>query len=180
MTRMLSFGQPMGGIIQEAFIVPDIIAGVEQFTKRLKIGPFFVIEHFPLFDYQYRGQPGEIDVTLALGFSGNMCFELIQQNDTRPSVYMETYEKRGWGFHHWAVATDTFDDHVKFYEGQGASMALYGVAAVGARAAYMDTSDTLPGMVELIEINEKTEEFFTVIQRASVDWDGRNPIRSFE
>jgi len=179
-SRLLKFGQPMGGIIQEAFIVPDIKIGIEHFTKRIKIGPFYLLEHFPLSDYQYRGRPSEIDVTIALGFSGSMCFELIQQNDRNPSVYTETYEKRGWGFHHWAIATDHFDEDVNFYHDQGAPMALYGVAAVGARAAYMDTTDTLPGMVELIEITPKTEDFFAMIHEASVGWDGRNPIRTFD
>ncbi len=58
-------------------------------------------------------------------------------------------------------------------------VATDGVAAVGARAAYMDTTDTLPGMVELIEMTPQTEEFFTKIRDASVDWDGRKPIRTF-
>jgi hypothetical protein len=179
MTRMLKFGQPMGGIVQEAFIVPDIEAGVDHFVKHLKIGPFFVIEHFSIHDFHYRGRPGKLDVTIALGFSGSMCYELIQQNDKTPSVYTETYEKRGWGFHHWAIATDRFDEHVKAYEKQGASMALYGVTDFGTRAAYMDTSSTLPGMIELIEMGAAAEDFFAVIQAASVGWDGKNPVRSF-
>jgi hypothetical protein len=179
MSRLLKFGQPMGGIIQEAFIVPDVWAGAAEFARRLRIGPFFVIEHFPLLDYHYRGKPSEIDVTLALGFSGSMCFELIQQNCETPSVYNEVYKKRGWGFHHWAVATDRFDDDVQFYKDQGAEMALYGVAAVGARAAYMDISDTLPGMVELIEMTSQTEDFFATLHAASVNWDGKDPVRTF-
>lgn len=179
MTRILKFGQPLGGMVQEAFIVPDIIAGVEHFIKHLKIGPFFVIEHFGIHDYHYRGRPGELDVTLALGFSGSMCYELIQQNDKNPSVYTETYEKRGWGFHHWAIATDRFDDQVKSYENDGAQMALYGVTDFGTRAAYMDLGLKLPGMIELIEMGPEVEDFFAAIQAASVDWDGKNPIRSF-
>ena len=179
MKKLLQFGALMGGIMQQAFIVPDIKAGIDHFTKHLKIGPFFVVEHFPLTNYQYRGRPGNLDVTIALAFSGDMCFELIQQNDGNRSVYTETYEKRGWGFHHWAVATDQFDDDVKFYQDQGAPLALYGVAAVGARAAYMDTTATLPGMVELIEITPQTEQFFATIRETSIDWDGRDPIRHF-
>ena len=56
-------------------------------------------------------------------------------------------------------------------------MALYGVAGVGARAAYMDTSDVLPGMIELIEMTDQTEAFFTMMKAASENWDGSDPIR---
>lgn len=180
MTRLLEFGQPAEGIIQVAFIVPDIMAALEGYAKRLNCGPWFVIEHFPLLDAQYRGQPTELDITLALGFSGSMCFELIQQNNWEtPSVYNEVQKKRGWGFHHFAVASSDFDADVAKYSALGAEMALYGVAGVGARAAYMDTSDILPGMIELIEMTPQTEAFFGSLQKASENWDGSDPIRIF-
>lgn len=180
MTKLLQFGQPPEGIIQVAFIVPDIMTALDHYAKRLNCGPWYVFEHFPLLDAQYRGQPTELDITLALGFSGSMCFELIQQNNWEaPSVYNEVQKKRGWGFHHFAVASMDFDADVAKYEALGCDMALYGVAGVGARAAYMDTSDVLPGMIELIEMTEQTEAFFGMLQRESVDWDGRDPIRKF-
>lgn len=176
--KTLSFGQPMGGIIQEAHVVPDLKAAALQWSKTLGIGPFFIFDHFPLFDAQYRGQPADFDISLGLAFSGNMCFELIQQNNDAPSVYTEVVAKRGYGFHHWAIATDDFDKSMRDYQAQGFDLALYGVAGVGARAAYMDTYATLGGMIELIEMTPKTEEFFGLLHEASIDWDGRDPLRS--
>ena len=41
MTRLLEFGQPAEGIIQVAFIVPDIMAALEGYAKRLNCGPWF-------------------------------------------------------------------------------------------------------------------------------------------
>ncbi|MFC3052104.1 VOC family protein [Kordiimonas pumila] len=178
MNEILDFGQPMGGIMQIAFITPDIEAAIAHYTPRLACGPWFVIEHFPLLDAQYRGQPTELDITLALSFSGSMCFELIQQNNwDTPSVYNEVQQKRGWGFHHFAIACSNFDDDVARYKALGHDMALFGVAGVGARAAYMDTSNVLPGMIELIEMTDKTEAFFAMMKSAAENWDGTDPVR---
>jgi hypothetical protein len=41
----------------------------------------------------------------------------------------------------------------------------------------MDATAHLPGMVELIEMTDATETMFTGIYQASVEWDGRNPVR---
>lgn len=174
----LSFGQPMGGIIQVAHVVEDLAAAARHWSKTLGIGPFFVFDHFPLFDAQYRGGPIDFDVSLGLAFSGSICFELIQQNNDAPSVYREVVQKRGYGFHHWAIATDDFEGSVRHYEQQGFEMALYGVAGVGARAAYMDTYDQLGGMIELIEVTPKVDEFFGLLHDAAKGWDGQNPIRT--
>lgn len=175
---MLPFGQPLGGVMQVAYVVEDIHQAMRHWSGALGIGPFFLFEHFPLLDARYRGAPTEFDVTLGLAYSGTMCFELIQQNNDVPSVYRDIVDKRGYGFHHWARSTRDFDGDVKRYQAMGAALALYGVAAVGARAAYMDTSDTLGGMVELIEITPQVEALFATLRQAAVDWDGENPVRT--
>jgi hypothetical protein len=43
----------------------------------------------------------------------------------------------------------------------------------------MDTTKDLPGMIELIEGNAAFEGAFGPAYKASLNWDGRNPIRSF-
>ena len=174
----LSFGQPLGAIMQVAYVVEDMDRALKHWTKTLGIGPFFLFEHFALLDAKYRGKPTDVDLTLALAFSGTMNFELIVQNNDAPSVYRETVDRRGYGFHHWAVSTRTFDADVKRHEQTGAPLAFSGVAGVGARAGYMDTTSTLGGMIELIEINSKVEEFFGMLHGAAQGWDGTNPIRT--
>ena len=89
----------------------------------------------------------------------------------------EVQQKRGWGFHHFGISCADFDADVAHYRSLGHEMALYGVAGVGARAAYMDTLGVLPGMIELIEMTEKTEAFFAMMKAAAEDWDGSDPVR---
>ena len=49
----------------------------------------------------------------------------------------------------------------------------------GGRVGYMDTTGVLPGYTELIELGGAFEEVFGRFYRASLGWDGKNPIRSF-
>jgi len=179
MTKMLSFGQPLGGIMQVAHIVEDLEKSMHHWTSTLNVGPFFVFEHFALDDYRYRGKPSDLDITLAMAFSGSMCFELIVQHSTSPSVYTDVVEARGYGFHHWGVSTAQFDKDLTDHVAAGNAEALYGkVAPVNGRAAYVDTFSKLGGMIELIEVNPAVEELFSAIKEPSVNWDGKNPVRT--
>ncbi len=175
--RQLAFGQPLGGIIQVAYVVADIQAAMREFTARLNIGPWFVSGPFVPPEGVYRGRPTDIRLTLALGFSGHMSFELIQQHDDKPSVYREVIERRGYGFHHWALAIDDLDREIAAYAAGGYAVAFSDRSPRGARIAYVDTSRDLPGMIELIELTAQAEAKYAEIHRASVGWDGRDPVR---
>lgn len=178
MKTTLPFGQPLGGIMQVAYIVDDMEAAIAHWTRVLGVGPFFLFDRFPLQNTLYRGRPAETDLALALAFSGSMCFELIFDRTGGPSVYRDIREKRGYGFHHWAVSTRDFEGDLARYNEAGFETAFYGeVPAVNGRAAYLDTSDALGGMIELIELNPQVEEFFAGMRRAADDWDGKDPIR---
>lgn len=174
-----NWGQPINGIIQTAYTTPNIEDSMADWTSRLNIGPWFLFEHFQFQWIKYRGQPCELDVTVALATSGGMMFELIQQNDAKPSVYREVQQARGHGFHHWAVAArpEEYDSVVADYVKGGSALALEAAVAIGARAAYVDTLQTLGGMIEVIEVTPAVEGLFTMIQQASVGWDGTAPVR---
>jgi len=178
-SELLGFGQPPGGIMQVAFIVPDLKTALTQYSAQLSCGPWFVFEHFPLNNYHHRGKPSELDIDIAMAYSGSMCFELIQQNCDNDSVYREVQQTKGWGFHHWAVASMDFDADVEQYTAKGSELALYGEAGPGARAGYMDTTNVLPGMIELIEINDNVEALFKEMHDQAAGWDGHsNPVRT--
>jgi hypothetical protein len=56
-----------------------------------------MLDSFTGVDPQYRGEPSEADVSLAMSFAGHMMVELIQERSKAPSVYREVIEKRGSG-----------------------------------------------------------------------------------
>ena len=141
----VGFGQPDDGIIQMAYVVPNLRAAISEWTTKLRVGPWFVLEHFTGID----------------------------------PVYREMIERRGYGFHHWGLATWNFDAAVAQYERAGYALAFRAAVPSGGRVGYMDTTAVLPGYTELIELGGAFEEVFGRFYRASRGWDGKDPIRSF-
>lgn len=176
---LLNFGQPDDGIVQMAYVVEDIHSAMKQWVEQLKVGPWFLLEHFTGVEPSYRGKPSEADVAIAMSFAGHMMIELIQPNNHAPSVYRETIEKRGYGFHHWGVGSKDFDRDVETFQKGGAEVAFFARVPSGGRVAYMDTTTQLPGMVELIELGADFEPMFTGFYRATLGWDGQDPVRRF-
>ncbi|HEY8518662.1 MAG TPA: VOC family protein [Gammaproteobacteria bacterium] len=177
--RELSFGQPAGGVIQISYTVPDIRKAISEWIAHLGVGPWFLLEHFTGERPVYRGQPSRADVAIAMAFAGHMNVELIQPNDSHPSVYKEAIEARGYGFHHWGLASDDVDADVRRLEATGMEVAFRAGVPTGGDVVYLDPRGALPGFVELIPVNPVMEEVFGRFQRASVDWDGTEPIRPF-
>ena len=59
----------------------------------------------------------------------------------------------------------------------GYPLAFSGRVKVGARFAYMDCYDALGSMIELIDFPPNVKELFEGLQSATVDWDGKDPVR---
>ncbi|GAB3347317.1 VOC family protein [Modestobacter lapidis] len=173
------FGQPRGGIVQTAYVVPDVRAAIAAWVADLGVGPWFLLEHFTGVDAVYRGEPSRADVAIAMAFAGHMQIELIQPLDDAPSVYRETVQQRGWGFHHVGLATDDLAADVAAREAAGATVAFRAGVPTGGTVVYLDGGPALPGFVELIEGTAGMDDMFTRYWLASVGWDGRDPVRPF-
>jgi len=170
----------MGGICQVAYVVENLQQAMKDFGAKFNIGPWYYADAYKLDTAKYRGQPTNMKMNLALGFSGNMCFELIQPADTEPSVYWDIINKRGYGFHHLGMATQRFEEDVERYLQMGYELAFEGSTPRGIRFAYFDTTTDMPGMLELIEINDMQDQFLSLIQKASQHWDGSEPARDIK
>jgi hypothetical protein len=175
----LSFGQPLGGIMQMAYTVPDIEAAIEQWVKKLNVGPWFLLERFTGEHPTYRGEPSTASVAIAMSFAGHMNIELIQPNDANPSVYKESIDTLGYGFHHWGVASNDVEADVVRYAGLDMPEAFRAGVPTGGDVVYVDTRGVLPGFIELIPTNPFMEQAFGAFRRAAVEWDGSRPIRPF-
>jgi len=163
------------GIMQISWIVPDLQAAMREYTERLGIGPWFVSEHFSPEVNLYRGEPNDADISIGMTYSGHMNFELIEQHDEKPSVYRETLLKRGYGFHHWALASHDIEADIASYQAKGDAIAL-DILINGGRVVYADTSAYLDGMTELIEITDGVRAGFGDMYRIARDWDGKDLI----
>ncbi|MGH6988454.1 MAG: VOC family protein [Stellaceae bacterium] len=174
---LLNFGQPIDGIIQMAYTVPDLRRAMAQWTERLRLGPWFLFDPFTPLTQRYRGGPTELRVSIAMAYAGHMQFELIEQHNDVPSVYREIVEKRGHGFHHFGVSAPDFDTALQAQQARGYELAYYAEPDHGIRVAYMDTTADLPGFIELIETGPAVEGLFTMMYQAAIGWDGTDPVR---
>lgn len=177
----LSFGQPDNGVIQMAYIVPDIHEAMQHYITHLNVGPFFLLESFTGVDPHYRGNPTTTDVAIAMSFAGHMQIELIQElTPGVPSVYGEVRAARGYGFHHFGVATKNFaHDLERYVTERGFEEAFRLGVPTGGTVVYLDTKGAVPGFIELIEATEGMEETFGRFWQAARNWDGRDPVRPF-
>ena len=174
---VLDFGQTIGGVFQTAFIVEDLKTAMDEFTKKLNVGPWFVAGPFVPPRGVYRGEPTDMRVEIAVGHAGHMQYELIQQHDDKPSVFMEVAKSRGYGFHHFGKLTTDLEGDVARFQAQGFELAFSDFSPRGAEIRYIDTLSVLPGMTELVEYSPAIEAIYTEYYRASVGWDGTDPIR---
>lgn len=173
---LMNYGQPMNGVVQFAYTTDDIEESIRRYVEVWGIGPWYLAGPFSPEQAKYRGRSSSLSISLATAFSGHIMLELIQQHDDGPSVYQETIERVGFGFHHIGVITDRYDEEVARYGELGYELAFFDVLQ-GGRIAYFDTTRDMPGMTELIELTPAAEFRQTRVQRASLGWDGAEPIR---
>jgi hypothetical protein len=174
---LLNIGQPIGGIIQVAYTVSDIVAAMCSYAEDLKLGPWFLRGPLQARKPVYRGRPQDLTLSIAIAYSGHMMIELIQQHDGQPSVYRELIEKHGYGFHHWGIASDRYDADLDSYEARGFEPVFTDETPAGTRVAYFDAKRGWPGFIELIEINAASELRYSKMYAETLIWDGKDAIR---
>ncbi|AKH42581.1 hypothetical protein FHS61_000351 [Altererythrobacter atlanticus] len=180
MTETLGYGQPMGGVAQTAFVVPDLQEAIQRWIVDMRAGPFFVLDHFLVEGQTYRGQESTADITIAMGFAGHMLIELIQPLDANPSVYQETIGKRGYGFHHFGIACADVDAASRDYQARGYEEAFRAAVPTGGEVVYLDNGTGADwGFLELLPVTPGMDQAFTRFWQASRDWDGSDPVRPF-
>jgi hypothetical protein len=173
------FGQQPGQIVQMACVVRDIRAAIAWWVGACRVGPWFLIEGFAGPGQVYRGQPSTASVSIAMAFAGHMSVELVQPEDERPSVYKEIVDRRGYGFHHLGIGVTDADAERAAYEARGYQVAFSAPVPSGGSVYYMDDGRNEPGFIELIPATAGFDDMLTRYWKASIDWNGANPIRPF-
>jgi Glyoxalase/Bleomycin resistance protein/Dioxygenase superfamily len=175
----LGFGQKVGQIVQTAYVVQDIRAAIDWWLNDGKVGPWFLLDSFKGPEQRYRDGSTEADVAIAMAFAGNMNIELIQPKDNKPSVFQEVVQRCGYGFHHVGVAVADVEAERAAYSKRGYHVVFSAPVPSGGTVYLMGDGPNAPGFVELIPATRGMDEMFTRYWRASVNWNGRDPIRPF-
>lgn len=134
--------------VQYAYLVKDMERAITMWRQRVALGPFFVIPNIRVNDALYRGQPSELEFSVALAQAGDIQIELIVQHSTPASALTDTDSGRFCQLNHIAFMSD-FEEDVARYRSMGHEVATEGVALGEMRFCYIDTVEQLGHMTEL-------------------------------
>ena len=167
-----------GAIIQNGYVVHDIEAAMWHWIEVLGVGPWFYIEHLPVTDFQYRGEPSPVDISLALANSGPLQVELIQQRNDAPSLYRDFLNAGHEGLQHIGYGTKNFQADLARILSAGYTIGQSGHVSGRGPFVYLLTEAHPGTVVELMDMSGARERIFARIAEAARNWDGTDPIRT--
>ena len=169
---MISLGPP----VQIAYAVSDIFRGVDKWIKDFGAGPFFIAEHIPIKNVIYRGQPSELDITVAYGQWGEIMIELVQDNGEGPSIIRDLYPPQKSGLHHLAYFVNDMDLVSAKLVKEGYVLAMSGQAGEN-RFQFFDAISEMGHFLEIYEPIGSLKYLYERVRSASINWDGSDPLR---
>lgn len=167
-----------GAVTQNGYVVRDIEAAMRHWVEVLGVGPWFYREHAPIEDFRYKGEPSQVDVSIALANSGALQIELIQQRNDAPSMYRDFLNAGHEGLQHLAYWTTRFEDDLARVLRAGYSIGHEGRVGHPGRFAYLQTEAHPGTVVELSDNSGPKGRMFVRIAEAARTWDGKDPIRT--
>jgi catechol 2,3-dioxygenase-like lactoylglutathione lyase family enzyme len=170
----------LGEIRQVAYLVPDIEAAMDHWSRVLGVGPWYYNPKVPIRNYQYRGQTYEPHNSVALANAGALQIELLQTRNDVPSMYRDFLRAGHQGVQHVAYWTESFDADLARAEAAGFTVCMGGEVGANGRFVYFEDRSPLPGTtIELSEVAGPKGRLFKLIRDAARSWDGANPVRPF-
>jgi hypothetical protein len=170
-----------GPIFQIAYVVDALEPALEQMTRRLGIGPFFLFPIPLAFDWLNLDDAPAADRDVlggvALAYSGDTMIEVIVPGPA-PSPYQKFLDSGRRGVHHLGTVADDYDAQMAAARAAGIKVVMEGELPL-SRFAYLETDLVYPGtMVEIIDMREGMKTLFAQVKAASIGWDGQEPVRS--
>lgn len=164
----------LGPIRQVGYVVADVEAAARSWTERIGIGPWRIKHGIRFAECLYGGQPIDIEVSIAAGYSGGAEVKLMAQTDGPPSMYSDFLTRTGPGAQHVCFYPTDFAAACELFSGSGATLVMRGV--IGNRNfSYFD--DGHGQVVELVDIDPAAIAARELRIDAARSWDGSDPIQ---
>ena len=151
---------------------------LKRWIENLGIGPWFYCERIPVDSFTYRGEPSDLEMSIAPSYSGDMQFELIQLRNDAPSAYKEFRQTYGERQHHLEFIADDLDASIERGRRLGYQMEQEGVFTNAGSFVNMSKGDTLGSKTEFIPMPEVRRKTWAEVKNCSADWDGSDPVRT--
>ncbi|MDX1435912.1 MAG: VOC family protein [Anaerolineales bacterium] len=106
--------------------------------------------------FQFNGQDFDLDLDLAVGFSGGLQIELLVGTSVEENPYSRHITDEGEGLHHLGFFTSKFDRSVQQLRDAGVPSVLSGrfktKGGGSVRFEYFDTRDNFGTTIELVDV----------------------------
>jgi len=177
MSLAQSLAAQLGPIEQLAYVPSSFEASLDYWTNTMGVGPFFMIEHMPLVDTKYRGEPTVIDSSVALAYWGNMQIELVRQHNDGRSAYKDWLDAGRDDLHHVMCRIDDIEAARAQCEGVGGVAVTEGRLLGSGHFIYFDMGGPGP-MLEIVWMEPAFQRLFAFMREAARDWNGQEPLRA--
>ncbi len=167
----------LGEIMQLAFVPADFEGALRYWTDVVGAGPFFALDHVRLENLKYKGQPSDVDFSMALGYWGDLQIELIRQHNDAPSIYKAWRDEGREGLHHVCLLVDDMAEARSACAEAKAEVVQEGLVSGGGEVIYVDPGGGPGSLVEILKPGPGTRDFFGMMRQAARDWDGSEPLR---
>jgi len=168
-----------GEIRQLGYVVHDIEAAMDYWSRTLGVGPWYYNPKVPIVNYNYQGESHQPHNSVALANSGFVQVELIQTRNDVPSMYRDFLQAGRTGLQHVAYWTDNYDADLARLTAQGFKAVMSGEVGERGRFVYFDTEYHPGTVIELSEVAGPKGKMFDLIRNAALGWDGSDPVRAF-
>ena len=170
-----------GPIRQMGYVVRDIEAAMQHWTRALRIGPFYYAKDAPINKLSYRGVASDVRASIALSYSGNMQIALIQQRNEAPSSFLDFLSVGQNGLHHVGFFSNNFDRDL--HRAREAGLDILQTSIIGkpdGKIAILGPKDPARTRPALIARSDSNLDLFHMVEKEAQRWDGSGPIRQFE
>jgi catechol 2,3-dioxygenase-like lactoylglutathione lyase family enzyme len=164
---------------QVCWLVPDLDAAIERWVETTGAGPFYVMRHVELENVTHRGQPSSYDHSAAIGQWGPIQIELQQKHCDTPSITSEMFAPGETGIHHYNWWVADVDAEIQRMEALGFETVFTTGIGTTMYTAWFDARPLFGALIEIYADSPFVREVGRIIQDASTDWDGVDPVRPF-
>lgn len=139
---------------QLGIVVKDIHPSLEYYSTLLNIRTWYQAKIVKS-TIHYCGNLIDLDLDIAVGYSGGLQFELIQVLKGDTNIYTDLINTRGQGIHHIGFVVSNISKGIDILKNAGFKLIQHGTFETEGKAvtrfAYFDTMEQLGYITELIQ-----------------------------
>jgi catechol 2,3-dioxygenase-like lactoylglutathione lyase family enzyme len=145
------------------YVVEDLQAGIDRFTRDFDAGPFTVMEHIAFDEVTYEGAPAVYDHSSAFGRWGPIIVELTQVHDAQPAGLRDALARPGHGIGHVAWLVDDLGAERARLESLG--LHAFHTGRIGpVSAVWFDGGDLFGHPVEVLRWCDELRGFYASLR----------------